>query len=40
MLGNLHDFRAAEHSVPLHAMLDVDRYMLHRLVGFTNQVCI
>lgn len=39
MLGNLSDFDAKAHSVPLDELLDVDRYILHRLKVFADQVC-
>lgn len=38
MLGNLHDFDPAKHSVPLEQLSDLDRFILHRLQKVVDKI--
>jgi isoleucyl-tRNA synthetase len=38
ILGNLHDFDPLRHRVPYEQLLEIDRYMLHKLATLTSRV--
>ena len=40
MLGNLHDFDPMEDLLPYESLLPQDRYMLHLLYEFGQQVTV
>ena len=38
LLGNLHDFDAQRHAIPMHELQEIDRWALHQLNGLIERV--